>query len=171
MYTTPKHIFLRSLLLAAYILAMVIQPFSVHPAFAAPAPQTINYQPTLTATPASGPAPLTVNFSRFVGTDPNGPLVSYVMLDYGAGPSMNTELDFGDGTLTFTLDKTSSVVYTFPGTYTAVMTVFYNNSTSITTTMIITVTPSVTPEQPPSLLPPLPVELHHWWSTSPALPR
>ena len=152
MYTTPKHIFLRSLLLAAYILALVIQPFSARPVFAAPSPQTINYQPTLTATPASGPAPLTVNFSRYVATDPNGPLVSYVMLDFGAGPGLGAEIDFGDGTSTFILDKTSSMVYNLPGTYTAVMTVFYNNSTSITTTLIITVDPSVTPEQLPLIV-------------------
>lgn len=151
MHTTIKRITQQVLFLTVFILALVIQPFSASPVLAAPSLQA-TYQPTLTATPASGPAPLTVNFSRFVGTDPNGPLISYVMLDYGAGPSLNTEIDFGDGSPTFILDKTSSVVYTLPGTYTAVMTVFYNNSTSITTTMIITVTPSVTPEQPPLIV-------------------
>ena len=112
-------------------------------------PGTANYQPVLTATPVSGNAPLTVNFTRSVITDPNGPIISYVTLDYGNGPGTFNPIDFGDGTPTFTLNKNSSTTYNLPGTYTANLTVLYNNNTSITTTVIITVSPSVTPAQPP----------------------
>ncbi len=112
-------------------------------------PGTTNHQPVLTATPVSGTAPLTVNFTRSVTGDPNGPIISYVTLDYGNGPGTFNPIDFGDGTPTFTLNQNSSTTYMLPGTYTAALTVFYNNNTSVTTTVIITVNPSVTPGQPP----------------------
>lgn len=113
-------------------------------------PAPVNYSPVLTATPASGTAPLTVNFNRSVITDPNGPIISYVTLNYGDSmPGTSGTLDFGDGTATFTLNQNSSHTYMLPGAYNATMTVFYANNTSVSTTATIIVNPSVIPEQPP----------------------
>lgn len=112
-------------------------------------PGAVTYQPVLTATPVSGNAPLTVSFTRSVTTDPNGPMISSVSLDYGNGPGTFNPVDLGDGTPTFSVNKTSSTTYMLPGAYTATLTVFYNNNTSVTTTLIITVNPSVIPAQPP----------------------
>ena len=116
-------------------------------------PGAANYQPVLTATPVSGAAPLTVNFTRSVTSDPNGLIVSYVTLDYGdsLSPGITGTVDFGDGTPTFTLNQNSSHTYLTAGTYTATLTVFYINgvSTSVSDAVTITVSPNVTPEQPP----------------------
>ena len=141
-----KRITLRSLLVAACIISLAMLPFSAGTALAA----AVNYQPVLTAAPVSGTAPLTVNFTRSVTTDPNGPIISYVTLNYGdSNPGISGTLDFGDGTLTYTLNQTSSHTYMLPGTYFANLTVFYVDNTSVTTTLIITVNTSVIPEQPP----------------------
>ena len=113
-------------------------------------PGSANFQPVLTATPVSGNAPLTVNFTRSVTTDPTGPIISYVTLEYGdSAPGISGTLDFGDGTQAFTLNKISSHTYNIAGTYTATLTVFYNNNTSVSKTVTITVSPSVTPAEPP----------------------
>ena len=116
-------------------------------------PGAANYQPVLTATPVSGAAPLAVNFTRSVTTDPNGPIISYVTLDYGdsLSPGVTGMLDFGDGTPTFTLNQISSHTYITAGTYTATLTVFYADgvNTSVSDTVTITVSPSVIPAQPP----------------------
>ena len=141
-----KRITLRSLFVAACIISLAMLPFSAGTALAA----AVNYQPVLTATPVSGTAPLAVNFTRSVTTDPNGPIISYVTLNYGdSNPGMSGTLDFGDGTLTYTLNQTSSHTYMLPGTYFANLTVFYVDNTSVTTTLIITVNTSVIPEQLP----------------------
>jgi PKD repeat protein len=113
-------------------------------------PGTTNYQPVLTATPGSGSAPLNVNFTRSVTGDPNGPIISYVTLNYGdSSPGISGTLDFGDGTSTFTLNQNSSHIYQLPGAYNATLTVFYTDNTSISTTATIIVSPSVTPAQLP----------------------
>jgi PKD repeat protein len=113
-------------------------------------PGTANYQPVLTATPGSGTAPLTVNFNRSVTTNPNGPIISYVTLNYGdSSPGVSGTLDFGDGTSTFTLNQNSSHIYQLPGAYNAALTVFYTDNTSVSTTATIIVSPSVIPAQPP----------------------
>jgi PKD repeat protein len=141
-----KHINLRGLLVAACIISLAMLPFSVGTALAA----AVNYEPVLTATPVSGTAPLTVNFTRSVTTDPNGPIISHVALNYGdSNPGISGTLDFGDGTPTFTLNQTSSHTYILSGVYFANLTVFYVDNTSVTTTLIITVNPSVIPEQLP----------------------
>jgi PKD repeat protein len=90
-------------------------------------PGTKNYQPALTASPLSGTAPLIVNFTRSVATDPNGPIINYAILDYGDGMSI---LSFGDGTLSFSLNVNSSHLYNTAGTYTATFTAFYNDTTT-----------------------------------------
>ncbi|MBI5016055.1 MAG: PKD domain-containing protein [Deltaproteobacteria bacterium] len=113
-------------------------------------PGAANFQPVLTATPLSGPAPLTVDFTRSVTTDPNGTLISFVTLEYGdSAPGTSGTLDFGDGTQTFALNKTSSHTYNTAGTYTARLTVFYSNGASVSRTASIAVSPSVTPARPP----------------------
>jgi PKD repeat protein len=113
-------------------------------------PGAANFQPVLTASPLSGTAPLTVNFTRSVTTDPNGPIISFVTLEYGdSAPGISGTLDFGDGTQTFTLDKISSHAYNTAGTYTATLTVSYSNNTRVSKTVTIAVSPSVTPAQPP----------------------
>jgi PKD repeat protein len=109
-------------------------------------PGTVNYQPVLTATPMTGNAPLTVNFNRSVTSNPNGPIISYATLNYGDGTG---PVDFGDGTSTFALNINSSRTYMLPGTYTATFTVVYNNNTSASAAVTITVNPSVIPEQLP----------------------
>ena len=141
-----KRMTLRGLLVAACIISLVMLPFSASTALAA----AVNYQPVLTATPVSGTAPLTVNFTRSVITDPNGPIISYVTLNYGdSNPGVSGTLDFGDGTPTFTLNQISSHTYIQSGVYFANLTVFYVDNTSVSTTLIITVNPSVIPEQLP----------------------
>jgi PKD repeat protein len=114
-----------------------------------PAPP--NYQPALTITPASGTAPLTVNFNESIISNPNGPTISYVYLSYADDSSLGVSgaINFGDGTSAFSLNRNSSHTYLLPGTYTANLTVFYTDGTSATTTGIITVNSSVTPAQPP----------------------
>ncbi len=107
-------------------------------------PAPANYTPVLTATPASGTAPLTVNFNRSVITDPNGPVISTVVLNYGDNSvGLSGPIDSGDGTETFSLNQNSSHTYMLPGVYTASLTVVYVNNTSVTTTALITVTPGI----------------------------
>ncbi len=112
-------------------------------------PGTANYQPVLTATPLSGSAPLTVNFNRAVTTDPNGPIISTVLLSYGDSVGLSGPTDIGDGTRTYTLNKTSSHTYNLPGAYTASLTVLYADNTVVTEPVVINVSPSVIPAQPP----------------------
>lgn len=106
--------------------------------------------PMLTATPTSGTAPLTVNFNRSVTTDPNGPIISYVTLNYGdSSPGVSGTFDSGDGTSTFSLNQNSSHIYMLPGAYNATLTVFYTDNTSVSATTTIIVNPSGIPAQPP----------------------
>jgi PKD repeat protein len=142
--TTLPRMTLRSLLLAVCIVSLAIQLFAAHPVSAAAVSAT-TFQPVLTASPVSGNAPLTVNFVRSVTTDPNGPTISYAVLNYGDGTG---PVDFGDGTTTFAINSSSSHTY-MAGTYAATFTVYYNNATSLGTMVTITVDPSLTPEQPP----------------------
>lgn len=115
-------------------------------------PAPANYQPVLTATPVAGTAPLTVNFNRAVASDPNGPAISYVMLNYGdSSPGVTGTVDFGDGTHTWVLNQNSSHTYMLPGVYSASMTAFYADNTSVATTTLINVSPNVTPPQPPMI--------------------
>ena len=108
--------------------------------------------PMLTATPSSGTAPLNVNFNRSVFTDPNGPIISHVTLNYGdSSPGVSGTIDFGDGSSTFTLNQNSSHLYQLPGAYNATLTVFYTDNTSVSTTATIIVSPSVIPAQPPAI--------------------
>ncbi len=108
--------------------------------------------PTLIATPSSGTAPLTVNFNRSVTTDPHGPIISQVTLNYGDNsPGVSGTIDFGDGTSTFTLNQNSSHIYQLPGAYNATLTVFYTDNTSVSTTATIIVSPGIIPAQPPAI--------------------
>jgi len=107
-------------------------------------PAPASYTPVLTATPVSGSAPLTVNFNRSVVSDPNGPIISSVVLNYGDNSiGLGGPIDFGDGTATFSVNQNSSHTYMLPGIYTASLTVLYANNSSVATTSIITVTPGI----------------------------
>ncbi|QRK08137.1 PKD domain-containing protein [Archangium violaceum] len=77
-----------------------------------------------TATPASGPAPLTVGFSGAGSVDSDGTIVSYAW-SFGDGQS-------GTG-------STVSHTYTQPGTYTATLTVTDNEGASASDTVTISV--------------------------------
>lgn len=82
---------------------------------------------TLTATPTSGPAPLTVAFSSAGSRDPD------------PGDSLRFEWDFnGDGTVD-SVDPHPSYTYTANGQYTARLTVHDSSGKSATATTTITV--------------------------------
>lgn len=88
-------------------------------------------QAKLTATPTSGPAPLSVTFSAAGST---GPITSFT-------------LDFGDGTDPYSgTDITVNIVHTYaiPGTYTAVLTVRSAQGAVATDSKTITVLPGTT---------------------------
>lgn len=89
----------------------------------------------IAATPNTGYAPLTVQFSATGSQDPDGGILKYLW-------------DLGDGTKEFTSDF--STVYTVPGTYTAVLTVTDNEGLSSTASVLITVQDS-TPAAPAQL--------------------
>lgn len=101
--------------------------------------------PQLTATPTSGTAPLTVNFTSSAVSDPNGPLISSYVLDYGDDSGSQFVVNFGGGTASFTGD--SSHIYTTAGTYTATLTVNYINAISGGAMTTITVNPAVVTPQ------------------------
>ena len=105
-------------------------------------------QPVLTASPLSGTAPLPVNFTASVATDPSGPIISYWKLDYGDGVSV---LNFGDGTPSFAVNFNVSHTYISAGTYTAIFTVFYTNGVSLSLSDSVTITVSPVVEQPPAI--------------------
>ncbi|MDH5763131.1 MAG: PKD domain-containing protein, partial [Nitrospinota bacterium] len=78
-----------------------------------------------TATPTSGPVPLTVAFDASTSTDAENNITSYAW-------------NFGDGSVG--VDVTPSHVYTTPGTFTATLTVTDEFGASSTATQTITVT-------------------------------
>jgi PKD repeat protein len=79
------------------------------------------------ATPTSGSAPLTVQFSSAGSSDPGGTIVSYFW-------------SFGDGGNSTTANP--SHTYTSAGTYTAMLTVTDNNNASASATVTIIVNPA-----------------------------
>jgi PKD repeat protein len=79
------------------------------------------------ATPTSGAAPLTVNFSSAGSSDPDGSIASY-------------SWNFGDGTAASS-SASPSHVYQNAGNYTAVLTVTDNGGATGTAQVAITVTP------------------------------
>jgi PKD repeat protein len=79
------------------------------------------------ATPTSGIAPLTVNFSAAGSNDPDGSIASY-------------SWNFGDGTAPGTTASVSHI-YQAAGTYTAVLTVTDNRGAKSTAQVVITVSP------------------------------
>ncbi len=85
------------------------------------------------ATPTSGTAPLTVNFTGSNSSDPDGTISSY-------------SWDFGDGTSSTQADPTHT--YTAAGTYTAVLTVTDNDGATGTDQVTITVNDAA--NQPPT---------------------
>ena len=89
----------------------------------------------VSASPASGVAPLTVNFSGAGSTDPDGTIASYA---WTFGDSTN-----GTGV-------TTSHVYTNPGAYTATLTVTDNQGATNSQPVTITVTSAV-PAAPSNL--------------------
>lgn len=90
------------------------------------------------ATPTSGIAPLTVNFSAAGSNDPDGSIASY-------------SWNFGDGTALGTT-ATVSHVYQSAGTYTAVLTVTDNRGAKSTAQVVITVSPDPNVLNAPSAL-------------------
>ena len=90
------------------------------------------------ATPTSGIAPLTVNFSAAGSNDPDGSIASY-------------SWNFGDGTALGTT-ATVSHVYQSAGTYTAVLTVTDNRGAKSTAQAVITVNPDPNVLNAPSAL-------------------
>ena len=79
------------------------------------------------ATPTSGIAPLTVNFSSAGSNDPDGSIASY-------------SWNFGDGSAAST-SASPSHVYQNPGNYTAVLTVTDNRGATGTAPVAITANP------------------------------
>ena len=93
---------------------------------------TVSQPPTavISATPTTGTAPLTVNFSAAGSLDSDGTIVSHAW-------------SFGDGG-SQTGGTTAQRVYSTAGTYTASLTVTDNSGLSDTKTVTITVQPSAT---------------------------
>ena len=93
---------------------------------------TVSQPPTavLSATPTSGIAPLTVNFSAAGSTDADGSIVSYAW-------------NFGDGG-SQTGGTTAQRIYSAAGTYTATVTVTDNTGLTDTKSVSISVTASTT---------------------------
>ena len=92
----------------------------------------INQPPiaVMTATPSSGPAPLTVSFDGSKSTDPDGTVSSW-------------DWSFGDGTSG--TGPAITHLYSTPGTFTASLTVTDDGGASSTTTFSIVVNPLVPP--------------------------
>jgi PKD repeat protein len=81
------------------------------------------------ATPASGNAPLTVQFSSAGSSDPDGTIVAY-------------EWTFGDAFGTHSNEPNPIYSYGYAGTYTATLTVWDNNNVSSSANVVITVNPA-----------------------------
>ena len=80
------------------------------------------------------------------------PASIYATLDYGDSLGLATgTVDLGDGTLLSRQPRFKRHLCLTAGTYIATFTVLYVNgvSTSVSDAVIITVSPNVTPEQPP----------------------
>lgn len=90
------------------------------------------------ASPASGVAPLTVNFDSSGSYDPDGTIASYLW-------------NFGDGTPASTTASTSHV-YSNSGTFTAVLTVTDNRGATASKQLTITVSPDPTAINAPTNL-------------------
>jgi PKD repeat protein len=90
-----------------------------------------------TASPASGVAPLAVNFDGSSSSDPDGSIVGYSWA-FGTGAT-------GTG-------ATTAYTYTAAGTYNAVLTVTDNQGATATKALTITVSPGATPPAAPSSL-------------------
>jgi PKD repeat protein len=101
---------------------------------------TPNTPPTAaaSATPTSGTAPLTVNFSSTGSSDPDGSITGY-------------SWNFGDGTAVST-SPAPSHVYQNAGNFTAVLTVTDNRGATATAQVAITVNPNPTVVNAPSNL-------------------
>jgi PKD repeat protein len=78
------------------------------------------------ATPTSGNAPLTVQFSSAGSSDPDGTIVEYYW-------------EFGDAFGTHSYEANPTYLYGYAGTYTATLTVLDNNNVSRSDTVTITV--------------------------------
>jgi PKD repeat protein len=78
------------------------------------------------ATPASGNAPLTVQFSSAGSSDPDGTIVEYYW-------------EFGDAFGVHSYEPNPTYTYGYAGTYTATLTVLDNNNVSRSDTVTITV--------------------------------
>jgi PKD repeat protein len=81
------------------------------------------------ATPASGNAPLTVQFSSAGSSDPDGTIVAY-------------HWDFGDAFGYTSSDPNPTYTYQYAATYTATLAVTDNNNVSSADTITIVVTPA-----------------------------
>jgi PKD repeat protein len=78
------------------------------------------------ATPSSGNAPLTVQFSAAGSSDPDGTIVEYYW-------------EFGDAFGTHSYEANPTYIYGYAGTYPATLTVLDNNNVSRSDTVVITV--------------------------------
>lgn len=83
------------------------------------------------ATPTSGSAPLTVQFSSAGSSDPDGSIAAY-------------EWTFGDAFGTHSAEPSPTYTYGYAGTYTATLTVWDNNNVSKSATVVIAVNPTST---------------------------
>ena len=93
----------------------------------------VNRPPTAkaSATPTSGNAPLSVQFSSAGSSDPDGTIVAY-------------EWTFGDAFGTHSDEANPTYIYGYAGTYTAALTVWDNNNVSSSANVVITVNPTST---------------------------
>ncbi|MEK6776030.1 MAG: PKD domain-containing protein [bacterium] len=80
------------------------------------------------ATPTSGNAPLTVQFSSAGSSDPDGTIVEYYW-------------EFGDAFGTHSYEENPTYIYGYAGTYPATLTVWDNNNVSRSDSVVITVSP------------------------------
>ena len=87
-----------------------------------------------TATPLTGEAPLTVNFSAASSTDPDEATTLTYSWDFGVANASSTDLE-------------PTFEYTTPGTYSVQLTVSDNESSDITTLAIVVSAPSASAEK------------------------
>lgn len=94
-----------------------------------------------TATPTSGPVPLTVAFNASASSDPDGDAITSYLWD------------FGDGQTATTAGPTTSHTYASPGAFTATLRVRDSRGATSSNTVSMPITPGNTPPQAQILTP------------------